>query len=203
MSITFDEPRTRLRLAVPGPARLLYERSIHPARAMDALGPYLDGPGWWPPQHDFEGVAVLYQGGTTGRTLTLARLGTLPFFALASLVVYFWPGAISAIRWLWWHWLFTLLPAVLAHPAWHHDMAHRVPRRGFLRLLVWAEQPSFRHSLLWGAATAMAVSRSSRAGVFCRLRPCRAGRVPVTETAAGSGWRSFARERAAPLRWRC
>src|SRR5579871_5342564 len=59
----------------------------HPplARAFLALGPYLAGShsfGTPPPDGTQEGVDILYDGGHYDRTLALARLGALPFFAV-------------------------------------------------------------------------------------------------------------------------
>jgi hypothetical protein len=63
-----------------------------------------------------EGQALLYEGGHYDRNLFLARLGILPFFWIASLVVYIWAkcscgepvAAFSVLS-------FTFLPPVLAH----------------------------------------------------------------------------------------
>ncbi|MEO7476756.1 MAG: glycosyltransferase family 39 protein [Gemmatimonadales bacterium] len=92
---------------------------LHPplARVMIAAGPYLDGarsagfPNTWQ-----EGNALLERNGEYQRNLTLARLGALPFFVLASAVVFLWarhlfggPAAVLAVL------LFTTLPPVLGH----------------------------------------------------------------------------------------
>jgi hypothetical protein len=75
-------------------ARHVYRyESQHPplARAMAALGPYLDGARpVGEPNPEWEGDAILCHSGHPGRTLFLARLGVLPFFLLACLAVYFW-----------------------------------------------------------------------------------------------------------------
>src|SRR5258705_1999593 len=84
---------------------------------MVALGPRLAG--IRSAGHDnvwLEGNSILYAGGTYERNLALARLGVLPFFLLATLVVYAWADRIGgladgvcAVL------LFTTLPPVLAH----------------------------------------------------------------------------------------
>jgi hypothetical protein len=63
-----------------------------------------------------EGIAILYSGHHYDRTLSLARLGILPFFWIACGVVYIWaaryfskPLAVVAL------FLFSFTPAVLAH----------------------------------------------------------------------------------------
>jgi hypothetical protein len=92
---------------------------LHPplARVAIALGPYLDGArsagyvNTWQ-----EGNALLDRDGHYQRNLTLARLGTLPFFLLAVLIVYLWASALAGsmagvVAVL----LFTTTPAVLGH----------------------------------------------------------------------------------------
>jgi hypothetical protein len=206
MSITFDEP-AHLACGLQYLAQhvYLYEPQHPPlARAMAALGPYLDGSRLLDaPNMILEGVAVFYDGGHTTRTLTLARLGILPFFILACLVVYYWarryfgnPVAVVATG------LFTLLPAVLAHAGLATtDMALTACLgAAFLALLVWAEQPSFRHSLLLGAATAMAVLSKFTALGFFPVAAVFA--LAVYLAAERPGWKrlaAIARERAAPL----
>jgi 4-amino-4-deoxy-L-arabinose transferase-like glycosyltransferase len=121
---TFDEPAhlaTGLEWIQFGRYRL---EAQHPplSRVAVAIGPYLDGVrltgrgNMWE-----EGNAALFDSGARTvesylRVLTLARLGVLPFFLAAALVVWLWT------RRLWGAWaalaavaLFTLTPTVLAH----------------------------------------------------------------------------------------
>jgi hypothetical protein len=92
---------------------------LHPplARVAIALGPYLEGdrsPGYtntWQ-----EGNALLQWRDRYQRNLTLARLGVLPFFLLATAAVYLWarhlfgaPVGVTAVL------LFTTIPPVLGH----------------------------------------------------------------------------------------
>jgi 4-amino-4-deoxy-L-arabinose transferase-like glycosyltransferase len=98
--------------------RYTYE-PLHPplARVMVALGPRLAGirsagqDNVW-----LEGNAILYAGGKYARNLALARLGVLPFFILASLVVFAWArrlgGAACGVGAVL---MFTTLPPVLAN----------------------------------------------------------------------------------------
>ena len=98
--------------------RYSYE-PLHPplARVMTALGPRLAGirsaghASVW-----LEGNSILHAGGTYGRNLSLARLGILPFYFLAGLVVFAWARRIAG------PWagagavlLFSTLPAILGH----------------------------------------------------------------------------------------
>lgn len=147
--------------------------SQHPplARVMSALGPFLDGARpLGVSNQDLEGVAVMYRDGHPGQILTLMRFGVLPFFVLAGLVVYFWArrhfgAAVAAVS----TGLFTLLPPVLAHAGLATtDMPLAAClAAAFFSLLLWAEQPTWKHSLLLGCATALAVvSKFTALGFF-------------------------------------
>jgi 4-amino-4-deoxy-L-arabinose transferase-like glycosyltransferase len=72
----------------------------HPplARALIALGPHLAGShsfGTPPPDGTQEGIDILYDGGHYDRTLTLARLGTLPFLAVLLLAMWLWARQVA------------------------------------------------------------------------------------------------------------
>jgi hypothetical protein len=90
----------------------------HPplARVAAAIGSYLAGVRSHNEREMWhEGQALLYKGGHYDRNLFLARLGILPFFWIASLVVYVWAKCscgepVAAFSVL----LFTFLPPVLA-----------------------------------------------------------------------------------------
>src|SRR4051812_12566181 len=97
--------------------RYTYE-PLHPplARVASALGPRLAGirsvglDNVW-----LEGNSILYAGHRYDRNLALARLGTLPFFLLATLLVFAWTRRLAG-GWAagWATVLFTTLPPVLA-----------------------------------------------------------------------------------------
>lgn len=135
----------------------------HPplARAMMALGPYLAGVRDSGLENgQMRGRADLHQGGNFDRMLALARMGVLPFFWLAALVVYLWtrrsfgePAACFATL------CFTMFPAALAHAG---LATTDMPATGsigaaFLAMLYWLEKPAPARSLLFGAALALAV----------------------------------------------
>jgi hypothetical protein len=118
-SQTWDEP-AHLAAGMEWLDRGTYRyEPLHPplARVLVALGPYWDGvrsaryANVW-----IEGNALLHTRGAYDRNLALARLGVLPFFMLAAVVVFLWsrrlfgPGAALAATAL-----FTTLPPVLAH----------------------------------------------------------------------------------------
>lgn len=135
---------------------------FHPplARIAMSLGPYLYGArsqgltDRWK-----EGNAILNSGRRYATTLTLARVGILPFFVLATTIVWLWSrrlvgewGAVAAV------FLFTNTPPVLAHAGVAtSDMAIGAgivtAAYAFLR---WLEEPDWRRSLWLGAALALA-----------------------------------------------
>lgn len=138
-----------------------YETQHPPlARAMVALGPYLDGSRPMGNAHqDQEGVALIYGSGHPDRYLLLMRLGILPFFLLAGFVVFAWAkryfGASTAVIATG---LFTLIPPVLAHATFATTDMPLTACLGaaFVTLLVWAETPSWKNALLLGLTSALA-----------------------------------------------
>jgi hypothetical protein len=92
---------------------------LHPPlpRAAVALGPYLTGVRVERDEDPARAeTGILYRGGHYWRTLTLARMGTLPFFLLAAFAVWTWGTrigggdvALVAVG------LVTTLPPILAH----------------------------------------------------------------------------------------
>jgi hypothetical protein len=132
------------------------------ARVAIALLPYLDGlrsyhdPSFWR-----EGVALLSSGGRYWHNLTLARLGILPFFVLATVVIYLWArqlygggtGLLAAA-------IFTLQPVILAHSGLATtDIALTalfvIAVYAFTR---WLSSPSWRTALGLGVATGLAIA---------------------------------------------
>jgi hypothetical protein len=154
----------------------LYEPQHPPlARVAAALGPYLlgirsqDTPGTGLEQESLEGAKILYRGNRYGLTLAMARLGTLPFFWLACLVVYAWGkrsyGAAAAVIALF---FFSFLPPILAHAGLATtDMALTAfVGAAFLTGLRWAESPTWKRGLLFGAATGLAAVSKFSSLVF-------------------------------------
>ena len=140
----------------------------HPplARVAAALGPYLLGIRSQGTvkrnlfSMTYEGIAILDRDQHDDLTLALARLGILPFFWIACLVVYWWGkryfgaavGAVSVF-------LFSFLPPVLAHAGLATtDMALTAfLGAAFLSGLVWTGQPTPAHAVWFGACTGLAV----------------------------------------------
>ncbi len=137
--------------------------SQHPplSRIAAALLPYLDGSRgvnaidmWW------EGRAILIKDKNDDRKLALARAGNLPFFWVASAVVFLWArrmlgpiGGVTAVL------LFTNLPPILGHAGLATtDMALTAflgaALFAFLRLI---EDPSWARGAMFGLCGGLAV----------------------------------------------
>jgi hypothetical protein len=136
--------------------------SQHPplARAMVALLPYLSGtrPQGLPNRQNEGWADITYQH-HPGQTVFLMRLGTLPFFILGGLVVFFWArryfdGATAALATL----LYTLLTPVLAHAGMATTDMGLAATVGaaYLAAVVWAEEPTMRHAAVFGLFSALA-----------------------------------------------
>ena len=136
---------------------------LHPplARVAAALGPFLDGgTSHGNPGRYGEGLAILSAGGHYDRTLALARLGILPFFWVACLVLYLWGKhyfdalhAILAVL------IFSSLPPILAHAGLATtDMAlTAMVGASFLSAVIWCERPNMASCLVFGATSGLAV----------------------------------------------
>jgi 4-amino-4-deoxy-L-arabinose transferase-like glycosyltransferase len=163
LSPTWDEP-AHVACGMEYLARHVYRyEPQHPplARAAGALLPFLTGSR--PQGHanfNQEGVAIIYAGGHPAQTLALMRAGILVFFIMACAMVYFWAKrsfgntvAVLATA------LFTLVPTVLAHAGLATtDMGLTAGlTAAFFALLLWAETPTWKMSVLLGVATAFAL----------------------------------------------
>jgi 4-amino-4-deoxy-L-arabinose transferase-like glycosyltransferase len=126
-----------------------------------SLGLYLVGVhGYGKPGVYQEGAAILSADGHYDRNLALSRLGILPFFWIAALVVYLWakkyfdePIPVFSVL------FFTFLPPILAHAGLATtDMGLTAfVGASFLAGLVWIEKPTLVHSLLFGICTGFAM----------------------------------------------
>lgn len=139
-----------------------YETQHPPlARAMIALGPYLAGVrSLGGPERNTEGRALILHSRRPARTLSLMRLGVLPFFWIASLAVFLWSRhyfgaavAVVAVA------VFSLLPPILAHAGLATiDMAVTgCLASAFFATALWAESPGWSHGILLGLTVALAV----------------------------------------------
>ena len=160
---TWDEP-TQIAAGMEWLDRGHYTyEPLHPplARVMDALGPYLDGiRSIGKASMGNEGDAILHENGTYERNLTLARLGILPFFIIASVVVALWAkeygGATTSLLSVV---LFTTLPAILGHSSVATlDMAcAALVTAALFALCLWLEQPTLLRSHLLGITVGLAI----------------------------------------------
>ena len=133
----------------------------HPplARIAGALGPYLVGERGTGNSHMYEeGRQILGQGAHYARILTLARIGELPFFAVALWVVWAWVrrltderGAALAV------FLTAANPNLLAHAGVAGiDMAVGAMMPAALYAFVhWLERPNVRRGAIFGALFAL------------------------------------------------
>jgi hypothetical protein len=160
LSLTFDEP-VHIACGMEYVAKHVYRyESQHPpvSRAMVAIGPYLTGVR---PQgiatHMQEGIEEVKASANPVLTVRLMRAGILPFFWLASLIIFLWArkyfGPVVATLATT---LFTLLPPVLAHAGLATtDMAltASLPAAIFA-VLLWAQTPSWKLTVVMGLACA-------------------------------------------------
>jgi Dolichyl-phosphate-mannose-protein mannosyltransferase len=173
LGLTYDEPQ-HLACGIEYLSQHVYRyETQHPplTRAMMAVLPYLNGarPSGNPDREN-EGVGQVIHSRNPDRFLSLARAGILPFFLLAGLVVFFWtrhtfgnPAAVLATL------LFTLVPPVLAHAGLATtDMGLAAClAAAFFALILWAEAPDWKRSVILGVAGASAaLSKFTALGFF-------------------------------------
>ena len=140
-----------------------YEAAHTPlARVFAAAGPWVAGERFHNgPIPYTESFRILGSGQHYQRILTLGRLGILPFFWVASLVVFLWgrrcAGPLAAVIATL---LFTTLPPVLAHAGLiTTDMAltAMVAAAAYAGLL-WSEKPSWGRTVVLGLTVALALA---------------------------------------------
>jgi hypothetical protein len=195
LGLTVDEPG-HFACGLEYVAQHVYRyESQHPplARAMTAILPYLAGARpTGNPDRENEGTGQIVHAADPDRFVALMRLGVLPFFVLASLVVFFWArhsfgGATAALATL----LFTLLPPVLAHSGVATTDMGVTGCLGaaFLCMLRWSESPTWGRAVWFGSATACAVLTK-----FTAL-----GYFPITAALALAAWVYAARPSRAQI----
>jgi hypothetical protein len=132
------------------------------ARMSIALLPYLDGlRGYGDSSFWQEGVRLLSSEGHYWRNLTLARIGILPYFILATVMVYLWArrvyGVGTAVLAAG---IFTLLPVVLAHSG---LATTDIALTAFFLIAAytftdWLSAPNWRNAMVFGLAAGLAIS---------------------------------------------
>jgi hypothetical protein len=130
----------------------------HPplARGLSAVGPYLAGARWTHSGNTMQdGLDVLGHDAHYDRMLALARLGLLPLFLFACLMVFLWANHIAGpVAGLLATLLFTTIPPVLAHAGLvTTDMAATAfTVAGAYAAILWAERPDRLRTILLGLA---------------------------------------------------
>ncbi len=151
----------------------------HPplARVAVALGPYLKGIRSHPPEGDEDpGNPILYSDGNYVQNLTLARMGNLPFLALACVVVFLWSYRwFSAATGFWAVLLFVNLPPILGRAGLATlDMACAATVLAALyQWMRWLEAPGWRRAI--GFALALSLALLSKFSSFAFLAVCCTG----------------------------
>lgn len=168
----------------------------HPplARIAMALGPFLMGRRATGQADMYkEGATILYGDGHYERNLTLARLGILPFFWIACLVLYggtrAWLGEVVAVVAVF---LYSFVPTVLAHAGLAtNDMAlSAMLAASFVTGLMWIQRPDTRCSIWFGACTGLAVI--AKFSIFLFLPVCFTAALLVYLAVARPSWQFVA-----------
>lgn len=164
------------------------------ARISVALGPYLAGVRGTGATRWQDTYPILSENGTYWRNLILGRLGVLPYFVIATLVMFFWTKrlfgvhtALLAVA------IFTQLPTILAHSS---NATTDVPLTAMFccslyGLIVWLREPAPKTAALLGVATGLALCTKLSTLVFL---PACALPLLVTYYLSGKAhWRSLLR----------
>jgi 4-amino-4-deoxy-L-arabinose transferase-like glycosyltransferase len=177
---TWDEPE-HLAAGMELLDRGKYEYDTeHPpiARALIALGPYLAGShsfGTPPPDGTQEGIDILYDhdGDRYDRTLTLARLGALPFLAVLLVAMWLWARQVAASQEeaLLGVVLLASVPPIIGHAA---LAALDIPGTAttllaLYSLQLWLVSGTRRDAILFGLAAGVAVGTKLSAVPFIGL----------------------------------
>jgi len=160
-----------------------YEAQHPPlARVATAIGPYMLGRrSQGETDGRSEGKAILLGGGDPIRNLAAARSGILPFFVVATLVVWLWAkrlgglfAALVAVL------LFTTLPPVLAHSglATNDAAVMAFVAAGVWAFARWLESPRIGSAALVGACWSLAILSKLSALLY----------LPVSAVAALALW---------------
>jgi 4-amino-4-deoxy-L-arabinose transferase-like glycosyltransferase len=185
--------------------RYLYDVGHPPlARVAFALPAYLSGAtaGGKPPASSdpiaecvWVGNQLLYRGDRYEHNLAMARVGNLPFFFLAAVVLtlwarrlFGWPAALMALA------LFGALPPVLAHAGLTTtDMAATATILTALFCYArWLEKPSWPRALVTGAAIGLGLISKFSIVVY----------FPAGAAALTAAWWATGHARGARSRWR-
>jgi len=164
------------------------------ARVSVALGPYLAGVRWMGFKKWQDTFPILSSTGNYWHNLTLGRIGVLPYFIIATLVVFFWtkrlfgvPAAVLAAA------VFTKLPTILAHSSVATtDVALTAMFCWSLySFTLWLREPNVRTAAQFGVATGLALSTKLSTVVF--LPACTAPIIVMYAMSGKHNWRALLR----------
>jgi Dolichyl-phosphate-mannose-protein mannosyltransferase len=164
------------------------------ARVSVALGPYLAGVRWMGFKAWRDTYPILTTTGNYWQNLTLGRIGVLPYFIIASLVVFFWTkrlfGATTAVLAAA---VFTQLPTILAHSSVATtDVALTAMFCWSLySFTLWLRDPNFRTATQFGVATGLALGTKLSTVVF--LPACAAPIVVMYAISGRAKWPALLR----------
>jgi Dolichyl-phosphate-mannose-protein mannosyltransferase len=159
------------------------------ARVSVALGPYLAGMRWMGFERWQDTYPILSATGNYWHNLTLGRIGVLPYFIIATLVVFFWTkrlfgvtAAVLAVA------VFTQLPTMLAHSSVATtDVAlTAIFCCSLYFFTLWLREPNLRTAAQFGVAVGLALATKLSTVVF--LPACAA---PILVMYAASGQRKW------------
>jgi hypothetical protein len=164
------------------------------ARISVALGPYLAGVRGTGATTWRETYPILSANGHYWRNLILGRIGVLPYFVIATIVVFVWtkrlfgaPAGLVAAA------LFTQLPTILAHSA---VATTDVPLTAMFcwslyAFTLWLREPNLRTAAHFGVAAGLALASKFSTIVF--LPACAAPILAMYAAAGQSRWRALLR----------
>jgi hypothetical protein len=164
------------------------------ARISVALGPYLTGVRGTGATVWQETYPILSENGKYWRNLILGRIGVLPYFVIATLVVFIWTKrlfgpaeALLAAA------IFTQLPTILAHSS---NATTDVALTAMFcwaayALTLWLREPNMRTGAHFGLATGLALATKLSTLVF--LPACAAPILLMYARSGQARWRALGR----------
>jgi hypothetical protein len=167
------------------------------ARISVALGPYLAGVRGTGATNWRETFPILSANGHYWRNLTLGRIGVLPYFVVATVVVFFWtkrlfgaPTGLLAAA------LFTQLPTILAHSGLATtDIALTAMFCWALyAFTVWLREPNLRTAAQFGVAAGLSICAKLSSLVF--FPACAAPILAMYAARGPRPWRALLRTSA-------
>ncbi len=151
-------------------------------------------------RHWEDTYTILSADGHYWRNLTLARIGILPYYVIATLVVFFWTKRLyGPIAGLVAAGIFTMIPTVLAHSA---VATTDVPLMAMFAwalyaFTLWLYQPNWKTAAHLGVATGLSMAAKFSTLVF--LPSCAVAILVAYYAAGNRNWRTLLRTFAIAL----